>query len=90
MSLALEPDPFRNPITIKIPIPMRNLITIPMRNLIWKPTRNPILSLPQALSDDARDLLRRLLTKDPATRIGLSEVAEHPWIQQQCPPEPDA
>ncbi|ETS62681.1 hypothetical protein PaG_02416 [Moesziomyces aphidis] len=38
---------------------------------------------PQDLSEDARqlrDLLDRLLEKDPAKRITLEEVKKHPWI----------
>ena len=36
------------------------------------------------ISEEARDLLRRLLAKDPAQRIELSTVAEHPWVVRHC------
>jgi aurora kinase, other len=33
-----------------------------------------------AMSDLAADLIRRLLVKDPAARLPLEKVAEHPWV----------
>eukprot|EP00899_Mesostigma_viride_P024297 jgi/Mesvir1/5051/Mv02252-RA.1 len=40
------------------------------------------LKFPQypAVSDGAKDLIRKLLQKDPAGRIDLKSVLEHPWI----------
>lgn len=35
---------------------------------------------PEWLSTDARDLLSRMLTLDPAQRITLEEVLRHPWV----------
>ena len=32
------------------------------------------------LSDDGRDLLSRLLAKDPAARISSSDALQHPWF----------
>ena len=43
-------------------------------------TVNPIL--PNNLSPDLRNLLRRLLTKDPTARIRLPEILEHPWLAE--------
>lgn len=38
------------------------------------------LEYPSEISRDARDLLRRLLTKDPSTRYDLSDVKSHRWF----------
>ncbi|TGZ80310.1 kinase-like protein [Ascodesmis nigricans] len=34
----------------------------------------------EPVSDDLRDLIRRLLTKNPKSRILLKEVKRHPWV----------
>ena len=39
------------------------------------------LCYPQHVSSKARDLVGRLLRKDPMDRISLQEVLEHPWIK---------
>jgi serine/threonine protein kinase len=39
------------------------------------------LYLPEKLSPDARDLLKRMLEKDPDQRIRLLDIAQHVWIQ---------
>ncbi|KAK6358900.1 hypothetical protein TWF696_000079 [Orbilia brochopaga] len=36
----------------------------------------------EPISAELKDLLRRLLTKDPAKRITLPEVKRHPWVLQ--------
>ncbi|EPS42315.1 hypothetical protein H072_3706 [Dactylellina haptotyla CBS 200.50] len=36
----------------------------------------------ETVSADLKDLLQRLLTKDPAERITLPEVKRHPWVLQ--------
>lgn len=38
------------------------------------------LAFPSHVSEPAKDLVRRLLRKDPAKRLSLDEVANHPWI----------
>jgi len=42
------------------------------------------LSFPKHVSEGARDLISKLLVKDPATRLPLTEVENHPWIQLHC------
>eukprot|EP00163_Fabomonas_tropica_P022294 TRINITY_DN3888_c1_g1_i4.p1 TRINITY_DN3888_c1_g1~~TRINITY_DN3888_c1_g1_i4.p1 ORF type:complete len:366 (-),score=73.76 TRINITY_DN3888_c1_g1_i4:216-1313(-) len=37
-------------------------------------------SYPEALPDDLKDLLQKLLIKDPENRITLTEVRVHPWV----------
>ncbi|KAI5780222.1 kinase-like domain-containing protein, partial [Peziza echinospora] len=34
----------------------------------------------ELIPDDLRDLLEKLLTKDPAKRISIREVKRHPWV----------
>ncbi|KAJ1554136.1 spindle assembly checkpoint kinase [Cladochytrium tenue] len=38
------------------------------------------LRFPKHVSDQARDLISKLLRYDPASRLPLDEVLEHPWI----------
>jgi len=38
------------------------------------------LRFPSHLSTDAKDLISRLLRKDPAERLGLEDVLKHQWI----------
>ncbi|GAB4826593.1 Calcium-dependent protein kinase 15 [Ancistrocladus abbreviatus] len=35
-----------------------------------------------SVSDSAKDLVRRMLTRDPNKRIAAAEVLEHPWIKE--------
>lgn len=35
------------------------------------------------VSEDAKDLIRKLLVLDPKKRIGPTEIAKHPWIMQE-------
>eukprot|EP00742_Colponemidia_sp_Colp-10_P010510 GILJ01011543.1.p1 GENE.GILJ01011543.1~~GILJ01011543.1.p1 ORF type:complete len:490 (-),score=66.12 GILJ01011543.1:181-1650(-) len=44
------------------------------------------LYLPSHLSSDARDLLSKLLQKDPAQRISIKECLVHPWLQRRLQP----
>lgn len=38
-------------------------------------------------SPEAKDFISRLLMKDPAARMKLSEVANHPWIRANADPK---
>ena len=45
----------------------------------------------QQLSPEVRDLIHRLLQKNPADRIKLDRIVEHPWLRlQECPPSATA
>ena len=35
------------------------------------------------LSDEVIDLLQRMLRKDPAQRLTLLQVLDHPWLQKR-------
>lgn len=39
----------------------------------------------EEVDDELRDLLSRLLTKDPTKRITLKEIKHHPWVLQGIP-----
>ena len=41
-------------------------------------------SFPDYVSASARDLISKMLRKDPAKRIKLSKVKLHPWIRMHC------
>lgn len=43
---------------------------------------NVDLKFPDHVQSDARDLLSRLLVKDPSKRLPLAKVVEHPWIKK--------
>lgn len=47
-------------------------------------------SLPAYLHRDVKDLISRMLTVDPAKRITIPEIREHPWFNSQklSPPVP--
>lgn len=38
------------------------------------------LRFPRGVSEDAQDLIRKLLVKDPNQRISLKSIPKHPWI----------
>ncbi|GJP42793.1 hypothetical protein CLOM_g2324 [Closterium sp. NIES-68] len=40
------------------------------------------------VSPDAKDLIRRLLVKDPSARLALRDVLVHPWIQKYAQRKP--
>jgi serine/threonine protein kinase len=35
--------------------------------------------MPSFLSDDAKDLINRMLQPDPVKRINIKDIKEHPW-----------
>lgn len=35
-----------------------------------------------SISDEAKDLVKGLLEKDPTKRFSIPEVEDHPWMQQ--------
>lgn len=56
----------------------------PFESNSQKETYRKICSLemrfPSYVSEDARDLIRKLLVKDPKKRLSLAQVPQHPWI----------
>ena len=52
---------------------------------LYDAIRTAPLQFPDAprISPPLRDLLQRMLVKDPSQRLGLQEVMAHPWTQTQ-------
>lgn len=47
----------------------------------------PACLLPrQHLSEDAKDLIRKLLVKEPTQRLPLEQLPNHPWIIRNVEP----
>jgi serine/threonine protein kinase len=44
------------------------------------------MKFPAHVSSGARDLVAKLLVKDPQKRLPLKQVPFHPWIQKHCKP----
>jgi aurora kinase len=42
------------------------------------------MTIPPFVSNEARDLIKRLLVLDPEKRLSLEEVEVHPWIIKHC------
>jgi serine/threonine protein kinase len=38
------------------------------------------LSIPKFVSDDGRDLIRKILNIDPQKRFTISDIRMHPWF----------
>lgn len=39
----------------------------------------------EILSEDCRDLLQQILVADPAERLSVAQIQEHPWVKQDLP-----
>lgn len=50
-------------------------------NLLYKYILNTQLAFPDYVSDDARDLLQKMLVPDPTKRCTMQTIMEHPWLQ---------
>ena len=48
----------------------------------WEKISSGEVSVPSFVSSNAADLITRLLTKNPETRMTVEEVAQHPWIRE--------
>ncbi|EFO26867.1 AUR protein kinase [Loa loa] len=51
-------------------------------NETYKLIANVKYTFPCHVSEGAKDLITKLLVKDPAARLPLRDVMEHPWIRQ--------
>ena len=45
--------------------------------------QNGTFNIPEYVSEEARDLITRLLTYDPKKRITIEEVLSHPFIEKK-------
>lgn len=51
-------------------------------NLLYKYILNTPLAFPDYVSEDARDLLRKMLVPDPKKRCSMKTIMEHPWLSE--------
>ena len=49
---------------------------------LFKKIINGKFKMPPYVSEDVKDLLYRILTKNPSERIPLQEIMKHPWFTQ--------
>lgn len=56
------------------------------KEVVFRRIRDVDLRFPYFVPPLARDLIRKFLQKDPAKRIILTDVRNHPWIVQQLGP----
>lgn len=45
-------------------------------------------SFPDCISERARDLIEKILVKDTAQRLSITQILQHPWIADGAPPSP--
>ncbi|KAI0389753.1 kinase-like protein [Xylariaceae sp. FL0594] len=48
------------------------------------------VTVPSFVSLEAKDLILKLLVVDPAKRMSLNKICEHPWIHLSCPHRPSS
>jgi serine/threonine protein kinase len=53
-----------------------------IKALYNKMMKNEMNAIPEHLSKNGEDLLRKLLNPDPSKRISLKEAMDHPWINE--------
>jgi len=54
-----------------------------MKELL-KVIRTTSVTFPVALSDNAKNLVRGLLTINPHDRLSIPEILAHPWMKEEC------
>jgi len=55
-------------------------------SLTYRRIQSIDLRFPRGVSEDAQDLIRRLLVKDPEKRMSLDDVPKHPWVVRNLQP----
>jgi serine/threonine protein kinase len=53
-----------------------------VRRLLQK-VKTGVYSIPEFVAPDAADLIRRMLVVNPAKRITIEEVEQHPWFTKR-------
>ncbi|CAO3683216.1 unnamed protein product [Rhizopus stolonifer] len=51
-------------------------------HLLYKYIVSTPLELPTSMSEEAKDLLRRMLVPDPNKRCTMNEIRSHPWLEE--------
>lgn len=54
----------------------------PKTNLLYKKILNAEYTIPDFVSPDCADLIRKILNTDPAQRYTLTDIKSHTWFQQ--------
>ena len=54
----------------------------PNTGALYKKILNNDYAIPEFISENASDILKKILTTDPAQRIKINEIKNHPWITQ--------
>jgi len=49
-------------------------------NILYKKILKGAFELPDFLSKNAKDILKKILNTDPATRYTIEDIRKHPWI----------
>ena len=52
---------------------------------LYSKIRNGKYLLPKSLGDEAKDLISKMLEKDPHKRIKSIEILNHPWVKKGFP-----
>ncbi|KAG1144768.1 hypothetical protein G6F37_002754 [Rhizopus arrhizus] len=50
-------------------------------HLLYKYILSTPLELPTSMSEEAKDLLKRMLVPDPSKRCTMDEIRSHPWLE---------
>ena len=53
--------------------------------LCWWSSCNSALTLPVQVSEECKDLLRKVLMADPGQRLTIQGIMQHPWFLQDLP-----
>eukprot|EP00928_Gymnodinium_smaydae_P048376 TRINITY_DN32331_c0_g1_i1.p1 TRINITY_DN32331_c0_g1~~TRINITY_DN32331_c0_g1_i1.p1 ORF type:complete len:363 (+),score=82.48 TRINITY_DN32331_c0_g1_i1:98-1090(+) len=53
-------------------------------NRTYRKIRTGAPTFPHGISKEARDLILRLLHKDPQQRLGVDDILRHPWVALNC------
>ncbi|KAL0359661.1 UNVERIFIED_CONTAM: SNF1-related protein kinase catalytic subunit alpha KIN10 [Sesamum angustifolium] len=52
---------------------------------LYAKIKSGVYTVPNHLSESARDLIARILVVDPMQRISIPEIRRHPWFQKHLP-----
>lgn len=59
----------------------------PNTGQLYKKILSANYQIPNFVSSECRDLMKKILDTDPRTRITIPEIREHPWYKQVTPNE---
>ena len=53
----------------------------PKTNKLYQKILNAEYSIPEFVSDECKDLIRKILCTDPAKRLSIDGIRAHPWYK---------